>query len=105
MSFKDFVKAVSEIPDYESDFHFRSQYDFIIDKKGKVLVDFLLHYESLAEDYATLSNNLNFNLPNLPHLNTSSSKPYYQFYEDRELINLVSKRYAKDIDNFGYSFK
>jgi hypothetical protein len=41
MSFADFVAVVASIPDDDADSHFRSQYTFVTDEKGKIGVDFL----------------------------------------------------------------
>ena len=53
MSFEQFVKAVSRIPDAYSDIHFRSQHSFIY-HRGECMVDFVGHFESLAEDLSLI---------------------------------------------------
>ena len=103
MSFEQFVDAVSEIPDHESDFHFRSQYDFVV-KDKKLLVDFILYYESLPSDYYRLSQILGLDLPELPYMNSSKSSDYSDYYNTQKIIDKVAYRYSKDIKQFGYNF-
>ncbi len=105
MPFEDFVEAVLEIPDSESDFHFRSQHNFIFGDNETLLVDFLARFENLKHDYFQLSKTLGVSLPELPKLNTSSSKHYSSFYHNGKVVKKVSYRYAKDIELLNYKFE
>ncbi len=68
MSFADFVRAVSRIPDRLSDIHFRSQHTFFY-HRGKLMADFVGRFERISEDWDILREK--FDLPALPHQNRS----------------------------------
>lgn len=102
MSFHDFVKAIYDIPDVSSDFHFRSQVDFLFNDNIS-LVNTLLKYESLDEDYKKLNARLGYSLVELPLMNKSYSNEKFNHYYSNELIELIGKRYEKDITAFGYN--
>ena len=99
MSFAAFVKAVAGIPDRISDIHFRSQHTFLY-HRGKKMVDFIGHFEQLEQDWDLLREK--FGLPELPHQNKSRHADYHEAYTP-ELAIIAAKRYAKDIELFGYS--
>jgi hypothetical protein len=99
MSFPEFVEAVCQIPDRISDIHFRSQHSFFYHRK-KLMVDFVGHFEQIEKDWAFLREK--YGLPELPHQNRSSHVDYREAYTP-ELAAIAAKRYAKDIELFGYS--
>ncbi len=103
MSFEEFVNTVVSIPDEESEEHIRPQFMFLTDKEGNRLVDFVGKFETLTDDLAIISNKLGFPAIDLPHLLKGKRSHYKDFYND-ETINAIAKRYAADIDMFGYEF-
>ena len=101
MSFNEFVKEICNIPDLQSDFHFRSQYDFIYEK-NKIQINLLMKYENLENHFENLNSRIGNALIKLPKMNTTSQYlPVSSFYND-ELIKLVQKRYEKDFQYFNY---
>lgn len=104
MSFEEFVKTISQIPDRDSDFHFKSQYLFFTNNKGEEVVNFIGRYESLKEDWEKVCAASNLPTIELPHLNKVTSKHYSEYYTP-ETIDIVSARYAEDINKFGYKFE
>jgi hypothetical protein len=105
MPFEEFVEASIEIPDINADTHFRSQYTFITDNNGKLLIDFLGKFENLNEDFLKLCEKLELTNITLPSLNSriKNSKSYRDYYT-QDLKNKVKKRYSKDIELFKYDF-
>ncbi len=101
MSFKTFVHEVCNIPDIESDFHFRSQYDFVY-YNHQILVNHLMKYESLKQDYSEFNSKLGNKLSELPKMNSTQRKKPTSAFFDHELISLVSKRYDRDFQYFNY---
>lgn len=103
MTFEEFVNAVAEISDAEADPHFKSEYTFIADKKGELLVNFVGKLENFQEDFDSVCKNLEIENITIPHLNKTAHKNYRNYYTD-ELKNIVAKRYSKDIEMFEYNF-
>jgi len=104
MSFKDFAKNVASIPDKYSDPHFRSQYKYITDKKGDVIVDFIGKIENLEKDYKKVTKKMGIkNSSKLSHKRKSKRKRDWREYYDEETKKLVYRRYKKDFELFGYS--
>jgi len=78
------------------------QYHFLIDHDGKMIADFVGRYERLEEDFNQVCVRLKLKL-NLPHLNTSSHRPYQAYYNEKSK-ELVRQRFFKDIEYFDYTF-
>ena len=131
-SFKDFIfKHFPEqgVDDYQNHNglyrHVMPQYQFIYDKEGKCLVDYVGKFEALQKHFSVISQKV-FNQPlELPHKNktqhssvigrtvdklkksldgTHNKKHYSSFYDD-ETQAWVAEFYAKDIALFAYQFK
>lgn len=62
----------------------------------------ILKYENIQEDFKLLQNKLKWFEP-LPHANATIECDYKSYYTD-ELIDIVAKKYCKDIEMFGYTF-
>ena len=103
MSFESFTQAIDSISDAKANRHFRSQYTFVIDQVGNLVVDFIGRFENLQEDYKKMCKMVGLPEMAIPHLKGSGSKDYYRFYNE-ETKQIVAKRYKKDIEIFGYSF-
>jgi hypothetical protein len=66
-------------------------------------VDFILRFENLNEDFKTVCNRLDLPCENLPHRNRST-RDFYTKYYDRELIQIVEKRFFREIKFGEYCF-
>ena len=102
-SFEDFVRAVADTPDEQSNRHFRSQHVFLCDRKGRLLPEHIYRFERLAEDFNNVMDYLGISDVKLPHRNPSKKTPYQEYYTE-ELRDLVAERYACDIELFNYEF-
>lgn len=123
ITFEEMIRYLCATEDRYLDQHSIPQYLFLADIK----YDFVARMENLSEDLQYIKNKLSLSLE-LPKLNKTkySSSPnkeqnlsklsaskfrdwktvlpdYKQFYTP-EIIDLVGKRYAKDIEMFGYNF-
>lgn len=103
MSFAQFVAHIAEIPDIESNTHFRSMHPFLT-HKGKLLPHKVCRLESLAHDWLEVQGHIP-GFPDLPRLNRSNSsdRPVYLDAYDRHTALLACHRYAEDIDLLGYT--
>jgi hypothetical protein len=98
VSFKDYVRLTRDLKHP----HLQPQCEFLFDRNGKSLVDFLGRFETLVEDYGMVARRLGLQL-DLPHHNASEHAPYRSYYDDADREEIAS-RYAQDIQVFGYRF-
>jgi hypothetical protein len=81
------------------------QRNYVCDRSGKLIVDFIGRFESLGEDFAKICERLDIPMT-LPHLNSTERKAYLDYYEgDDALRDEVGRYFAKDIELFGYCFE
>lgn len=94
LTFGKFVEALRENENLIGP-HTRSQWTFLCDKKGELLVDFVGRYERLAFDWHLLSDEP------LKVRNNSKHQTWHTYYNPR-LMQIVENVYAKDFELFGY---
>ena len=124
-TFKEFVLERLPKQDAYSDKyrHIMPQYDFIHDRDGKIIVDFVGRFENLQEDFQTVLQKLSIPTARLPRMNVSLSKDieiikkikyllfrktytaqkHWKDYYDRDTAEIVRKIYSQDIKKFNYS--
>ena len=101
--FEDFVlnglneKIIWEI------MHLIPQYEFVCDKNGKIIVDYVGRFENLKKSVDKINDILKSDFK-LEHHNKTNKKDYKDIYTT-EMIEKVHQIYQKDIDIFEYSFK
>jgi hypothetical protein len=78
------------------------QSSWVYDMDGKVIVDYVGHYETLESDFAEIVRHLGTDV-RLPHLNSTGHRDYRSYYSD-ETRERVGDLWAIDVENFGYSF-
>jgi hypothetical protein len=66
-------------------------------------VDYVMRFETLADDFRHVCAALDIPVAPLPQYNRSSREHYAKYYDD-ELRELVRKRFAPEIERFGYTF-
>ncbi|MEW6676313.1 MAG: sulfotransferase family 2 domain-containing protein [Pseudomonadota bacterium] len=81
------------------------QSDYLIDLRGKLIVDFVGRYERLQEDFDTACQRIGIPPIALPHRRqaTDRNKDYRSYYDD-SLVDLVARHFQDDVARFGYSF-
>ncbi|HUG98222.1 MAG TPA: sulfotransferase family 2 domain-containing protein [Gammaproteobacteria bacterium] len=89
----------------ESSHHVRlsNSLDWVSRPGGAVLVDYVGRMECLQADFLEVCDRIGIRRRNLPHVNRSSHKPYWEYYND-DSIEVVASRFQRDIDYFGYRF-
>lgn len=109
MSFPAFVEQVARVPDSEcpgAAQHFRSQtYDLCIG--DRVVPDFVGRIDTFAHDWKRMreliKGHCGVDMGPVRHANASQHRPYRSYYTP-ELRRLVERRFADDLEVFGYSF-
>lgn len=76
----------------------------IIRPLEEFVVDYILRYEYLNEDWMDFCNINNIPFKSLSHSNTSGEKKNYREYYDDETKNFVENVFSKDIKMLSYEF-
>lgn len=99
LSFAEFVRRISVIPDFLKDQHFRSQHEFIdfYVKKIPNVVVLKLEDTDQLKSFCSI-----YNL-DLSHLNRTGQAPYdFREYYDYDTFQRVTAIYRKDLKRFNY---
>ena len=89
---------------YHIDTSMELQTDYLIDLKGRVLTDFLGHYENLQEDFDTICERVVIPKRKLPHRRQAKDRQAYRQYYTDETAELVRRWFERDIEEFKYDF-
>ena len=89
-------------PYYDHPKMFLPQVDWISDREGRSLVNYVGRFETLSDDFAQICARIG-SAAKLPHLKSSPRGDYRQYYDDRS-AGIVADYFARDIEAFGYRF-
>jgi len=78
-------------------------YDYLNHDPWMAKMDFVGRFENRVKDLKYISDRINFNIPNDIWERKTNHKHYTEYYDD-ETREIVAKKYAKDIEYFGYEF-
>ncbi|MCE9629572.1 MAG: sulfotransferase family protein [Planctomycetia bacterium] len=101
-------RFATRLPDFEAYLRYEirrgkiSQTQMLCDPRGRLLVDFLGRYETVAADFSHVCRRIGLVAP-LGHVNASSRRDYRDYYSPR-LVALVRDHFAEDIERFGYDY-
>jgi hypothetical protein len=79
---------------------FRPQAEFITDKDGKLMVDYICRFEDLQNDFGKVCEKLNFPRVELQKINITDSANRTGIF-DSELTEMVRDFYRRDFELFG----
>jgi len=96
------MRGIEQYLDFEIARGRPSQADFLTDREGRVIVDFVGRFETLHEDFRRVCDRLGLDAE-LPHLNASAHRDYRSYYSD-EAAARVGRHFRHEIDLFGYAF-
>ncbi len=82
------------------------QLDYLLGRNKKLNMDFIGRFENIDGDFKKVCEMIGIEkISKLPHVNSSPRQGHYSFYYDAESADWVRKRFARDIDFFGYEFE
>jgi hypothetical protein len=105
LGFDDWVRACYRDRDqryYDKPMMFMPQLDWITDRDGCVLVDFVARFEHLAQDMERVKETTGRQFA-LEHLNKTHRRHYRSYY-DEATRTIIGDWFKRDIDAFGYVF-
>lgn len=94
--FYEYLRPYRGIPDAPTLY----QTTYVCDVDGNTIVDFIGHFENLAEDFNKIKAQIDCDV-DLPHLNPTNH-PTYQECFTPEAMYRIRELWAKDFENFGY---
>ncbi len=97
-TFNEFLHKTEELVHV----HLIPQHEFIVDRNGNVLVNFVGRFERIFDDFSVVCNKLNIQRV-LPYENRSLREDYRKYYDPKSRDH-IERRYKDDIEFFGYSF-
>jgi hypothetical protein len=96
------MKDLAEFVRWEIRRNQQSQHDYVVDRRGRLIVDFVGRYERLEQDFDHVCGKLGVTAT-LPVTNVSGHRDYRTYYSERTR-EIVKERYAFDLELFGYGF-
>lgn len=79
------------------------QKEFIYDKNGKLLIDFVGRFENIQNDFNIICSKINIPQMELPKANPSKHS-FYKDYYNKHTRDLIASAFKEDIDTFNYEF-
>jgi len=102
-SFNKFAEKICSIPDKRSNMHFKSQCQFLCNRKGNLLMDYVGKFENIEQEYSRICSVIGVqNPPDLVKKNKSDKFNYRKKNGDERISLMAMKRYRKDCALFGY---
>ena len=98
LKFSEFVKQYIEF-DMIAD----KQYQFLLNKNGKIGVDKVFKLENINKDINEITSRININPNKFYRINTSTYDDYKQYY-DADTKKIVENFCKEDLDFFNYHF-
>ncbi len=100
--FNDFVLRWVSPENIHKAHHFRPQHHYILERYGKITLDFVGFVENMESDFAYIAKNLGKDCM-VKSTNRSDHKKYTDYYTE-ETKQIVADVYQKDIALLGYNF-
>lgn len=83
---------------------FQPQHALVTDAEGRLELDVVGRNETMQSSFDAICDQLGMARTGLGRVNASKHRPWQEYY-DSELIGLVSRHYARDLELFDYRFE
>ncbi len=106
-TFEEFIHNCTDEIEVKKDVYYSfayNQLDYVTDRNGDLLVDFIGRFENFEKDLVKVLSRLGIEPESLPYENRGSHGHYSSFYTP-ETEMIVRERFKKDIESFGYEFE
>ena len=107
ISFDEFVKStyIEKRPEFRIGGRkfFSTQKEWLLNKNGKIDIDYIVKFENLIEDYKVVQEIIGIK-QKLPHLNKSERRPY-KYYYSAESKKIIEAYFKDDFEEFNYAYE
>jgi chondroitin 4-sulfotransferase 11 len=105
-TFEEFLlNCDQEIPDHDGrKWIYRNQIDYLADKNGQLIVDFVGRFENIKTHFKLASRKAIGRVLDLPRTNATVHRHYSEYYSEA-MAEYVGIRFRRDIEAFGYVFE
>lgn len=103
-SFSEFLSRLDYFQNLPDEGMFQSQWDWLTDEEGNLLVDRVLRFDFLDTQIPELAEELGLGNVRVPHLNRSRHQHYSTYYNTAQQ-QLVAQTYSTEIQAFGFQFE
>ncbi|HUF74236.1 MAG TPA: sulfotransferase family 2 domain-containing protein [Gammaproteobacteria bacterium] len=97
------LKGFSDYIDWEIGRSKRTQHPYLLDRRGRLLVDHVGRFERLTADAARIFAAIGVELKPLPRIGQLTRRDYREFY-DESSRRKVAAHWARDLELLGYDF-
>lgn len=104
IDFELYLRTVVSMDDVFIDRHCCPQSSILAQRDGELGVDFTGRFERLADDFQNVCDRMGIKAE-LPHVGSSHRKAKYREYYTKATRDFVAKRFARDIERFGYAYQ
>lgn len=101
------LEALRSLPKEGFDYRHvtRPQLDILLDSRLKLVVDFVIRFETLQDDFDEVCKTIGKPRSVLPRTNAGSRLDYHEYFDgDREARLLFREHFGKDVNYFGYTY-
>ena len=97
--------VLTELPAAGKDFRHltRPQYVTLYDQTGRLIVDYLIRFESLQDGFDEVCEIIGKRKRKLPHMNQTARDHYTKYFDD-QTRELFLQHFARDVELFGYDY-
>jgi len=81
----------------------RPQHSTLYDDSSQLVVDYLIRFESLQDGFDEVCRMIGKPRRILPHVNQTQHDHYTRYFDD-ECRELFRRRFARDVELFGYQY-